>query len=71
MKLDIFMKTSDQFGHIQWAVRLEIKTTINKYDKEIGNKKNGYLLVSPLGCLLPGFLKPLVLMSYYTESVDL
>ena len=62
-KLDIFTKISAQTGHIQFEVRLEIKTTINKQDKEISNNKNGYLIVSPLGCLLPGFLKPIVLMS--------
>ena len=33
--------------------------------------KNECLLLYPPGCLLAGFLKPVVLMSYYTESVDL
>ena len=71
VKLDIFMKISAQTGHIQFVARLEIKTTINKHDKEISNKKNGCLFLSPPGCLPPGFLKPVVLMSCYTELVDL
>ena len=71
VKLDIFMKISAQTGHIQFVARLEIKATINKHDKEISNKKNGCLFLSPSGCLPPGFLKPVVLMSCYTELVDL
>ena len=71
VKLDIFMKISAQTGHIQFVARLEIKTTINKHDNEISNKKNGCLFLSPPGCLPPGFLKPVVLMSRYTELVDL
>ena len=66
VKLDIFMKISAQTGHIQFVARLEIKTTINKHDKEMR-----CLFLSPPGCLPPGFLKPVVLMSCYTELVDL
>ena len=72
VKLDVFMKISEQTGHSQYGiVRLESKTTMNKHDKEISNKKNGCLFLYPLRCLLHDFLKPVVLMSYYTESVDL
>ena len=71
VKLDIFMKISAQTGHIQLVARLEIKTTINKHDNEITNKKNGCLFLSPPGCLPPGLLKPVVLMSCYTKLVDL
>ena len=41
------MKISAQTGHIQFVARLEIKTTINKHDKEISNKKNGCLFLYP------------------------
>ena len=72
VKLDVFMKISEQTGHSQCGVvRLDSMTTMNKHDKEISNKKNGCLFLYPLRCLLPGFLKPVVLISYYTESVDL
>ena len=47
VKLDIFMKISAQTGHIQFVARLEIKTTINKHDNEISNKKNGCLFLYP------------------------
>ena len=42
-KLHISTKIIAQTGHSQFEIRLEIKTTINKHDKEISNKIKGLL----------------------------
>ena len=43
VKLHISTKIIAQTGHSQFEIRLEIKTTINKQDKEISNKIKGLL----------------------------
>ena len=43
VKLHFSRKIITKTGHSQFEIRLEIKTTINKHDKEISNKIKGLL----------------------------